>query len=83
MSELKTNKISAQSGSSVAVGDVTTPMALDISGNVDVAGVTTLGDVLSLTPGTAPVTPSEGDIYYDSAAHKLKCHNGTAWQDLF
>jgi len=83
MSELKTNKISAQAGASVAIGDISTPMALDVSGNLEVAGTFSLHDVLSLTPGTAPGAPTEGDIYYDSSAHTLKCYNGTMWQDLF
>lgn len=38
---------------------------------------------LVLTPGTAPASPVEGTIYYDSAAHKLKCWDGSAWQALW
>lgn len=38
---------------------------------------------LTLTPGTAPGTPVEGMIYYDDTANKLKCWDGTAWNDLW
>ena len=26
---------------------------------------------------------SAGDVYYDSTTNKLRCHNGTSWNDLF
>lgn len=31
----------------------------------------------------APEDATAGVIYYDSDDNKLKCHNGTGWQDLF
>jgi hypothetical protein len=31
----------------------------------------------------APVSPAEGDVYYDSVLQKLRCYNGTTWNDLF
>jgi hypothetical protein len=31
------------------------------------------------TPGTAEA----GDVYYDSTTNKLRCYNGTSWNDLF
>lgn len=31
----------------------------------------------------APASPSAGDVYYDSPTNKLKCWNGTSWNDLF
>lgn len=34
-------------------------------------------------PQTAPGTAQAGDVYYDSATNKLRCHNGTTWNDLF
>jgi hypothetical protein len=30
-----------------------------------------------------PVSPSAGDVYYDSDTNKLRCYNGTTWNDLF
>jgi hypothetical protein len=34
---------------------------------------------------TAPTTPTpvEGDVYYDTATHKLRVHNGSDWQDCY
>lgn len=40
-------------------------------------------DVLRLEPASAPAGPSAGDIYFDSSSSKLRCHDGTIWQDLF
>lgn len=52
-------------------------------------GVTTpqrkvhIGDALRLEPGTLPSNPAAGDLYFDATTHKLRCHDGTVWQDLF
>ena len=40
-------------------------------------------DVLRLTPSAAPSGPAAGDIYFDATAAKLRCHDGTAWHDLW
>lgn len=42
-----------------------------------------IGQVLNLAPGSAPAGPAAGDIYFDGAAAKLRCFDGTIWQDLF
>ena len=39
--------------------------------------------VISFTPTTEPTSPSAGDVYYDSGTNKLRCYNGTIWNDLF
>lgn len=31
----------------------------------------------------APASPAEGDVYYDSVLKKLRCYDGTIWNDLF
>lgn len=31
----------------------------------------------------APASPSAGDVYYDNGTNKLRCWNGTSWNDLF
>lgn len=31
---------------------------------------------------TAPASPVEGQIYFDSTNHKLKCYNGTSWETV-
>ena len=42
-----------------------------------------INDVMRLEPATEPSSPSAGDVYYDSTSNKLRCHNGTTWNDLF
>ena len=32
---------------------------------------------------TAPASPVEGQTYYDTATHKVRTYDGTAWQDHF
>jgi len=39
-----------------------------------------INDKLNLTPTSAPATPVEGDLYYDSTAKGLKVHDGTAFK---
>jgi hypothetical protein len=34
-------------------------------------------------PKATPGAPSAGDVYYDSTTNKLRCYNGTTWNDLF
>ena len=34
-------------------------------------------------PMTQPANPQAGDVYYDSGTNKLRCYNGTIWNDLF
>lgn len=46
-------------------------------------GGVTVETLLNVKPGLAPVSPVAGDIYFDAAAAKLRCYDGTIWQDLF
>lgn len=55
-----------------------TPIAL-----VAATGAVQVSTVLQLAPGPTPTTGVAGDIYFDAAAAKLRCYDGTAWQDLF
>lgn len=34
-------------------------------------------------PKTAPASPGSGEVYFDSGTNKLRCWNGTTWNDLF
>ena len=47
------------------------------------AGPVNINNVLHLEPSAEPGSPSEGDIYYDSGCHKLRCFDGTLWQDCW
>jgi hypothetical protein len=64
-------------------------MRIDSSGNVGIgtsspARKLHVSDVMRLEPRNgAPSSPAKGDIYFDSADDKLKCYDGSVWQDLF
>jgi hypothetical protein len=34
-------------------------------------------------PMSTPGSAEAGDVYYDSSTNKLRCYNGTSWNDLF
>ena len=38
---------------------------------------------VNYAPMATPATASAGDVYYDSTSNKLRCYNGTSWNDLF
>lgn len=40
-------------------------------------------EAMRLEPGGEPANPVAGDLYFDSALAVLRCHDGTAWRDLF
>jgi parallel beta-helix repeat protein len=41
------------------------------------------GGALRVIPQATPATAESGDVYYDSTTNKLRCYNGTIWNDLF
>jgi hypothetical protein len=41
------------------------------------------GQVRFFPLASAPASPQTGDVYYDSTTNKLRCYNGTTWNDLF
>jgi hypothetical protein len=56
-------------GGNVGIGTVSPQRDLHVS------------DTMRLEPRTtAPSSPGEGDIYYDSTLHKLMVYDGTSWQ---
>lgn len=42
-----------------------------------------ISDVMKLEPSTEPASPTAGDIYFDSSLHKLRCFDGSQWQDVW
>ena len=70
-------------GASTGALRVTGGLSLFQGGKMTIAASTTSYASLNIPSGTAPTTPAKGDIYYDSSTDKLKCYNGTSWNDLF
>jgi hypothetical protein len=61
--------------------------AIDIfsgsNGNV-VGGISVLPTgAIRFTPISTPASALAGDVYYDSSTNKLRCYDGTNWNDLF
>jgi hypothetical protein len=50
--------------------------------NVERLRVKNTGSV-RFVPITEPGSPQAGDVYYDIGTNKLRCYNGTTWNDLF
>jgi len=54
-----------------------------LTGYAQLAGATFTGEVVApdvkFSPGSAPVTPAEGQVYYDSTDDMLKFRNASAW----
>jgi hypothetical protein len=45
-------------------------------------GNVSVGSCLIYTPTSAPSSPVEGMVYYDSSAHKLKVYTNSGWQTI-
>ncbi len=50
---------------------------------VAATGQVQISEVLRLTPSSTPASGVAGDLYFDSTTNKLRCYDGTVWQDLF
>jgi hypothetical protein len=61
----------AAAGSAGAACTLTELMRVKLTGSVN------------FPPRTTPTSPAAGDVYYDSGTNKLRCYNGSAWNDLF
>jgi hypothetical protein len=45
--------------------------------------INTTGSVRFVPLAAAPASPSSGDVYFDSVLGKLRCWDGSVWNDLF
>jgi hypothetical protein len=79
----------ATSGKSVALLNEGNNLALATSGTPGSATGTTRAYVkdtgaVNFVPLAADPSPAaSGDVYYNSSTNKLRCYNGTTWNDLF
>jgi hypothetical protein len=67
---------------------VAADVTIDASGNVGIGETVParklhVGDAMRLEPTSTPTSPSAGDLYFDSTTNKLRCYDGTTWQDCF
>ena len=72
-------------GAKIGIGNGNNAPAatLDVNGDADISTSVNIGTFMHLTPGSAPATPTKGDVYMDDTSSKLKCYDGSAWQDLW
>ncbi len=47
------------------------------------SGAVQIDQVLSLPPRSEPANANAGHVYFDATSSKLRCYDGTIWQDLF
>jgi len=82
------NKLVSYARNEIKVSTTSAALQITQAGTGDVLNA---GDLLRvkksgaarLTPRIQPVSAEAGDIYYDQATNKLRCFNGTSWNDLF
>lgn len=73
----------SETGSNTLYIDNTSTTTPLIKGDFS-ANRVTINTILNIAPqSSAPGSPSEGDVYYDSDDHKLYCWDGSNWQALF
>lgn len=56
--------------------------ALQVIGGVGIAKNLHVGGVVNTKLASAPLSPVEGDMFYNSATKKLEYYNGTIWVSL-
>ena len=55
---------------------------VDLTHTLNVGGNVTIDTFLNLKPSATPITPSEGDVYFDSTSKKMRVYNGTVWDNF-
>jgi hypothetical protein len=55
----------------------------DLASTNERARIKSTGQVRFVPLASAPAGAEAGDVYYDSGTNKLRCYNGTTWNDLF
>ena len=70
-----------------ATDDLTLKASTDGSNWNDVVTISpdkaTVSQLLNLQPQSEPTIATAGDVYFDSLTSKLRCYDGSTWNDLF
>lgn len=74
--------IQAQSGSFAVASDTNIPLLLSTN-STERLRIKSTGGVRYVPLDAAPAAPDAGEVYYDNLTNKLRCYNGTTWNDLF
>jgi hypothetical protein len=67
----------------LAIGSSGGGVVAFFSNNIERMRVKANGQVRFVPLAAAPLGAEAGDVYYDSTTNKLRCYNGTIWNDLF
>jgi hypothetical protein len=67
----------------LAIGTTSTGVVALFTNTTERLRVKANGQVRFVPLAAAPGSPEAGDVYYDSTTNKLRCYNGTIWNDLF
>jgi hypothetical protein len=67
----------------LAIGTTSTGVVALFTNTTERLRVKGNGQVRFVPLAAAPGSPEAGDVYYDSTTNKLRCYNGTTWNDLF
>jgi hypothetical protein len=54
-----------------------------VSGGSSRFRIKTSGGIRYVPLSSAPDSPEAGEVYYDSSLNKLRCYNGSTWNNLF
>ncbi len=66
------NAVYIDANGNVGIGTNTPSRALDVNGTVRME-----------PQSAAPANPGKGDVYFDDNDNKMKCYDGTQWQNLW
>ena len=72
---------SGTTAANVGLGNVTNESKATMLATSTLTGVTTAASLV-LTPGSAPGSPAEGAMYYDSTTDTVKVRTASEWETL-
>jgi len=76
--------VASYAGSSLGtVGTISNHDFFLYSNNAERLRAKTSGQIRFYPLSSAPSGAETGDVYFDSTTNKLRCYNGTSWNDLF